>query len=222
MILYTVKNGAYYNLEDFKSDLSDLSENGFPNKIYINMTNRCSCSCAFCLRSLKDFDEHNSLWLKEEPMVEEVEAEFEKYDWTHVSEIIFCGFGEPTMRLLDVVAVGSWLKSVHPKVPIRLNTNGLSDLVFGRSTAEMFEGIIDTVSISLNSSTAKKYLDVTRNRFGLESYDAMLTFAKNCRKYVPNVVMTVVDIIGRQEVEACQKVCDDNGLLLRVRPYEAN
>ena len=105
MILYTVKNGVYYNLEDFKEDLSDLGENGFPNKIYINMTNRCSCSCTFCLRSLKEFNEHNSLWLKEEPSIELVKELFSKYDWSHVMEIIFCGFGEPTMRFDDVVEV---------------------------------------------------------------------------------------------------------------------
>ena len=162
MILYTVKNGVYYNLEDFKEDLSDLGENGFPNKIYINMTNRCSCSCTF------------------------------------------------------------WLKSVHPDIPLRINTNGLSDLVFGEPTASRLAGIFDTVSISLNSSTAQKYLDVTRNRFGLASYDAMLSFAKACQRYVPNVVMTVVDVIGAEEVAACQKVCDTHGLQLRVRPYEAN
>lgn len=222
MILYTVKNGVYYNLEDFKPDLSDLGENGFPNKIYINMTNRCSCSCTFCLRSLKEFNEHNSLWLSEEPSVETVQSLFLQYDWSRVAEIIFCGFGEPTMRLSDITALGSWLKSVHPDIPLRLNTNGLSDLVFGEPTAGKLEGIFDTVSISLNSSTAQKFVDVTRNRFGLASYDAMLTFAKACQNYVPHVVMTVVDVIGAEEVAACQKVCDDNGLFLRVRPYEAN
>lgn len=222
MILYTVKNGAYYNLEDFKADLSDLGENGFPNKIYINMTNRCSCACTFCLRSLKEFNEHNSLWLKEEPTVEEVETEFMKYDWSKVEEIIFCGFGEPTMRLKDLTEVASWLKKMHPDIPIRVNTNGLADLVFERSTAKDLQGIVDTVSISLNSSDAQKYVDVTRNQFGLSSYAAMLSYAKDCQKYVPNVVMTVVDIIGEEEVAACQKVCDDNGLFLRVRPYEEN
>lgn len=222
MILYTVKNGVYYNLEDFRQDLSDLGENGFPNKIYINMTNRCSCACTFCLRSLKEFNEHNSLWLREEPTVDEVEAEFEKYDWSHVAEIIFCGFGEPTMRLDDMVEVGAWLKSVHPEIPIRVNTNGLSDLVFEKPTAQCLKGIVDTVSISLNSSDAQKYVDVTRNQFGLKSYQAMIDYAKDCQKYVPNVVMTVVDIIGEEEVAACRKVCDDNGLFLRVRPYEAN
>ena len=204
MILYTVKNGVYYNLEDFKEDLSDLGENGFPNKIYINMTNRCSCSCTFCLRSLKEFNEHNSLWLKEEPSVELVKELFSKYDWS------------------DVVEVARWLKSIHPDIPLRINTNGLSDLVFGEPTASRLAGIFDTVSISLNSSTAQKYLDVTRNRFGLASYDAMLSFAKACQRYVPNVVMTVVDVIGAEEVAACQKVCDTHGLQLRVRPYEAN
>lgn len=222
MILYTVRKGVYYNLEDFRKDLSDLGENGFPNKIYINLTNRCSCSCTFCLRSLKEFNEHNSLWLKEEPTVEEVKEEFMKYDWSSVAEIIFCGFGEPTMRLKDLTEIAAWLKSVHPDIPIRVNTNGLADLVFEKPTAEMWKGIVDTVSISLNSSDAQKYVDVTRNHFGLKSYQAMLDYAKDCQKYVSHVVMTVVDIIGKEEVAACQKVCDENGLFLRVRPYEAN
>lgn len=222
MILYTVKNGVYYNLNEFKKNLSDLKENGFPNKIYINMTNRCSCSCTFCLRSLKEFNENNSLWLKEEPTVDEVKSEFMQYDWANAAEIIFCGFGEPTMRLSDLVEVGAWLKEIHREIPIRLNTNGLSDLVFGEPTAQKLKGIIDTVSISLNSSTAEKYLAVTRNRYGTASYEAMLQFAKDCKKYVPNVVMTVVDIIGEEEVEACRKVCKDHELFLRVRPYEAN
>ena len=116
-----------------------------------------------------------------------------------------------------------WGKSSsHPEIPIRINTNGLSDLVFGEPTARRLAKIVDTVSISLNSSDAQKYLDITRNRFGLASYQAMLDFAKDCQKYVPNVVMTVVDVIGEEEVDACRKVCDDHGLTLRVRPYEAN
>ena len=100
----------------------------------------------------------------------------------------------------------------------RMNT----DLVFEKPTAQCLQGIVDTVSISLNSSDAQKYVDITRNHFGLKSYQAMIDYAKDCQKYVPNVVMTVVDIIGEEEVAACRKVCDDNGLFLRVRPYEAN
>lgn len=222
MILYTVKEGKYYNLEDFKPDLSDLGENGFPNKIYINMTNRCSCSCTFCLRSLKEFNEHNSLWIREEPTVEELKEQFGKYDWSHVEEIIFCGFGEPTMRLHDLLSLGRWLKEQHPEVPLRVNTNGLSELVFGRPTAADFGGVIDTISISLNASNAEKYLELTRNKYGLASYDAMISFAKDCQKYVPQVVMTVVDVIGEEEVAACRRVCEKNGLFLRVRPYEEN
>lgn len=222
MILYTERNGAYYNLDNFKNDLSDLGEDGFHNKIYINMTNRCSCACTFCLRSLKEFGKDNSLWLKEEPTVEEIKDLFGQYDWSGVAEIVFCGFGEPTMRLDDLLSLASWLKSVHPKVPIRINTNGLADLVHGEDTAKRMEGIIDTLSISLNASNAEKYLELTRNPYGLNSYESMLIFAKNAKKYVPHVVMTVVDIIGEEEVAACQKICDDYSLFLRVRPYEAN
>ena len=219
MILYTVKNGVYYNLEDFKEDLSDLGENGFPNKIYINMTNRCSCSCTFCLRSLKEFNEHNSLWLKEEPSVDLVKELFSKYDWSNVAEIIFCGFGEPTMRFDDVVEVARWLKSIHPDLPLRINTNGLSDLVFGEPTASRLAGIFDTVSISLNAPDAKEYAALTRSRFGIESFQAMLDFATSCLEYVPFVVMSVVAIIGEEKIMKCQAICDDLGVTLRVRPF---
>ena len=74
MVLYTAKNGVYYNLSDFKKDLSDLGEQGFTNKIYINMTNRCSCSCTFCLRSLKEFGGPKGMWIRGGPTVGEVKA----------------------------------------------------------------------------------------------------------------------------------------------------
>ena len=87
----------------------------------------------------------------------------------------------------------AYVKEIHPDVKTRLNTNGLSDLVYGRDTALDFKGILDTISISLNASNAERYLELTRSQFGLKSYDALLDFAQHCKKYVPNVVLTVVD-----------------------------
>lgn len=104
----------------------------------------------------------------------------------------------------------------------RLNTNGLSDLEYGRETAPLFEGLLDTISISLNASMPQQYLQLTRNRFGEGSYLGMLDFAVKAKQYVPNVVMTVVDNIGAAEIAACGEICADRGLVLRVRPYEAN
>ncbi|HJG07024.1 MAG TPA: TatD family nuclease-associated radical SAM protein, partial [Megamonas hypermegale] len=188
--------------------------------MYVNITNRCNCNCTFCLRHLK---EDHKLWLKDgEPSVEEIKQAFLNAPMDNVKEIVICGFGEPTIRLDDLIKVLKFIREKYPQMKVRTNTNGLSDLEFGKSTALMFEGLLDTISISLNESTAQKYLDVTRSRFGIKSYNAMLEFASQCKKYIPNVVVTIVDIIGEAEIAACKKVCEQYGLNLRIRKYEKN
>ena len=216
VILYTFKNGVYINL----NDITPKEKNSIGHNIYVNLTSKCSCSCTFCLRNTKKMDTSNNLWLDRDPTYEEIIAEFEKYDISKFNEIIFCGFGEPTMSLATLLQVAIYLKNRNANVPIRINTNGLGDLVHEKEIAPFFKGLVDTVSISLNASNAEEYLILTRNKFGIESYDAMLKFAINCKSYVPNVVMTVVDCIGQPEIDACQSVCDNIGVNLRVRPFE--
>ena len=216
VILYTYNKGAYINLKDIsREEINSLKPN-----VYVNLTNKCSCSCTFCLRNTKEMDKSNNLWLDKEPTYDEIIAEFNKYDITKFNEIIFCGFGEPTMVLDTLLQVAIYLKNRSSNTPIRINTNGLGDLVHKKEIAPLFKDLVDTVSISLNASNAEEYLRLTRNQFGIESYDAMLKFAVNCKSYVPNVVMTVVDCIGQGEIDACQAVCDKIGLTLRVRPFE--
>lgn len=216
VMLYIYNNGNYINLKDV-----DMTGKEFAHKnIYVNLTNSCPCSCTFCLRNTKEMAESNSLWLKKEPTVEEVIGEFEKYDLNQFNEIIFCGFGEPLTRLDDLLQVAKYLKDRSSNTPIRVNTNGLADLVHKKGIAPLLKDLIDTVSISLNASNAEEYFRLTRNKFGIESYDAMLKFAVSCKEYVPNVVMTVVDCIGQEEIDACQAVCDTIGIPLRVRPFE--
>ena len=216
VILYTYNNGVYINLKDV--DMTK-KESGHRN-IYVNLTNQCPCSCTFCLRNTKEMAQSNSLWLDREPTVCEVIGEFEKYDLSKFDEIIFCGFGEPLTRLDDLLEVAKYLKDRSSSTPIRINTNGLADLVHKKEISPLFKDLINTISISLNASNAEEYFRLTRNQFGIESYDAMLKFAVSCKSYVPNVVMTVVDCIGQSEIDACQAVCDKIGLTLRVRPFE--
>lgn len=211
VILYTLQNGDFINLKDIKIIKKE--------KVYVNLTNKCPCACTFCLRDTKEMVETNSLWLKREPSAQEIIGEFEKYDLDQFNEVIFCGYGEPTIRLYDIIEIAKYLKR-RTNIPLRINTNGLADLIHKKDTAPLLEGLIDTVSISLNSSNAEEYLRITRNKFGLESFDAMLKYAVNCKKYVPKVVFTVVDCIGEEEIKACQKVCDNIGIPLRVRPFE--
>ena len=132
----------------------------------------------------------------------------------------FLGFGEPLTRLDDLLEVAKYLKDRSSSTPIRINTNGLADLVHKKEISPLFKDLINTISISLNASNAEEYFRLTRNQFGIESYDEMLKFAVSCKEYVPNVVMTVVDCIGQEEIDACQAVCDTIGVPLRVRPFE--
>ena len=191
------------------------------NGIYVNMTNRCPCACTFCLR-------HNApgvygsdpLWLDREPTVDEVIESLKGWDLSSLDEVVFCGYGEPTERLYDILKVAEYIKSVS-EIKIRINTNGLSDLIHGKPTAPDLKGLIDTVSVSLNATNAEDYLKVCRPKFGIQSYDAMLAFTKECTKYVPSVVMTVVDVVtSKDEQEKCKAICDSVGATLRIRPYE--
>ena len=191
------------------------------NGIYVNMTNRCPCACTFCLRHNKDhvFDS-DSLWLEREPTVEEVCDSIAAWDLSAYDEIVFCGYGEPTERLYDLLAVAKYIRE-KSDIKIRINTNGLADLIWNKSTAPDLEGLIDTVSISLNATNKEDYLKVVRPKFGIDAYDAMLVFTKECTRYVPSVVMTVVDVVtSKEEQEVCRAICESVGATLRVRPYE--
>ena len=189
--------------------------------LYINMTNRCPCNCTFCLRHNADgVYGSDSLWLDREPTVEEVCDSVDTWDLTQFEEVVFCGYGEPTERLEDLLLVAKYIKDKQD-IKIRINTNGLADLIWQKQTAPQLEGLIDTVSISLNTPNKEDYLKVVRPKFGVGSYDAMLNFAKDCTAYVPNVVMTVVDVVtSKEEQEQCRKICENIGARLRVRPFE--
>lgn len=217
MIVYATHEGGRYLL--LKDSLKEQPEG--KRSLYINLTNRCNCACTFCLRNMKKMAEESTLWLKEEPSVDEVKAELNNVPWEYIKEIVFCGFGEPTMRLDVLVELLHYVKETYPEIPTRLNTNGLANLEYGCEVAEKFKDVLDTVSISLNASNKERYLELTRAKYGIESYDAMLAFAVACKKYVPNVMLTVVEKVENQEeIDLCQKICDDRGLKLRVRIYE--
>lgn len=188
--------------------------------LYINLTNRCPCNCTFCIRHNGDSAYgSDSLWLEREPTNEEVLAEFDKYSPDEFDEIVFCGYGEPMERAEDVVFIGKELEKRYPHKIIRLNTNGLSDKIHGRPTAAMLEGAVDIVSISLNSGNEKDYNAVTRPKWE-DSFSALLSFAQDCKKYVPQVMFTVVDVISEREIEESKEISERLGIPLRIRKYD--
>ena len=126
--------------------------------IYVNMTNRCPCACTFCLRhNGEGVYGSDSLWLDREPTVQEVCDSIDTWDLSKYNEIVFCGYGEPTERLYDLLEVAKYIKS-KSDIKIRINTNGLADLIWNEKTAPKLEGLIDTVSVSLNATNKEEYL----------------------------------------------------------------
>ena len=181
------------------------------NAVYVNLTNRCPCDCVFCLRrNGPGVYGSDSLWLEREPTVEEVIESLAKQKLEAFPEVVFCGYGEPTERL------------EHPGLHIRVNTNGLADLIAGAPTAPRFKGLVDTLSISLNTPDAAEYMTMCRPRFGEAAYPALLRFAGEAKEYVPEVVMTIVGepVTSKEKQAACQAICDRIGVHLRIRPYE--
>jgi TatD family-associated radical SAM protein len=167
--------------------------------------------------------EGNSLWLKEgEPSVDQVMDLFAPYDLSVINELIFCGYGEPLERIVDVCEVIDRLKSKYPNLKVRVNTNGLANLVHGRDITPELAGRFDTVSISLNAPDAEEFLALTRSKFGIGSFEALQEFAVLAKRHVPNVVMTAVEKVRSEDkIELCRKLCNDLGVTLRVRPFES-
>ena len=191
------------------------------NNLYVNLTNKCPCACTFCLRQTMDrVGESGSLWLDREPTLREVTAAFDGYDMDWFDEVVFCGFGEPTEALPVLLPAADYVKSTFGK-KIRINTNGMGNLIWNRDITPEFEGLIDTVSISLNTPNAERYHELVRSRFGDRSFEAMLDFAKKCTEHVPRVVMTTVETtITRAEEAECHRICEEIGAEYRIRPWE--
>ena len=189
--------------------------------LYVNLTNRCPCACTFCIRQNGGSAYGSeSLWLEREPTADEACESIER-NLGNASELIFCGYGEPTERLDVLLEVAGRFKKAHPAIPIRVNTNGLADLIAGEPTASRFKGLVDTVSISLNAPTVEEYVALCRPKFGAAAYPAMLKFAEEVKRFVPNTVFTVVGTgsFTPEKEAACRKVAAERGIPLRVRKF---
>ncbi len=197
----------------------------YEGALYVNLTNKCNCNCEFCLRHGKaqgSIYTEDSLWLEREPTRQEALGSFLSRDIPSYREIVFCGYGEPTYRLNDLLWLVDELKALYGEKlpPIRINTNGHANLINGRDVCPELKGRIDTLSISLNSDNAKDYTDLCHPVQGEEAYQAMLDFADEAKHYVPHVVMTIVDKDKTpQEIEHCKQIAADLGVTLRIRSF---
>lgn len=190
----------------------------YQNNLYINLTNRCTNKCKFCIRFTPSGVDNIDLWLEHEPSAKEVidallEKEFKKYD-----EIIFCGYGEPMLRYEVLLEAAKYIKD-NSDLKIRINTNGHANRAAGKDITPLLKDLVDCISISLNAENAQKYNEICVCDYGEDGFYEMLDFAKKASKYVPEVVLSVVDVIGKDEIEACRKIAEETGVEFRVREY---
>lgn len=190
----------------------------YQNNLYVNLTNRCTNKCEFCIRYTPSGVDKIDLWLEHEPSEEEIKKDLTAKNYKNFNEIIFCGYGEPLIRFDSVINICKFIKETSD-CKIRINTNGHANYIAGRDVTPEMAGLVDTISISLNASTAEKYQKICKCEFGENGFYEMLDFAKKSKLYVPNVVLSVVDVIDKDEIEACRKLAEETGVAYRVREY---
>ena len=188
------------------------------NNLYVNITNVCPCACVFCIRNLTDtVGDAESLWLEREPTVEEVKFAFDqRKDLHEVNEVVFCGYGEPMVRADDVIEIAEYIKR-KTSLKVRINTNGLVKLLVPDFEMNKLAAV-DNISVSLNADDAEEYMRIVNPQFGIESFDAMIDFAKEAKVYI-DVALTVMDILNAERIENCKRIAGELDVPLRVRRY---
>ena len=188
--------------------------------LYINMTNRCPNRCEFCLRQNSSGSLYaDNLWYQGgEPTKEEFWGQLQWLDLNAYPEIVFCGYGEPACRWDDMMWLCDKIRACGSHF-IRINTNGLANLITGRNAALELDGRVDAVSVSLNASTPEGYDRLCHSQFGLRALPAILRFTSTAVLNVPHVRMTAVGAMPKAELEACRKMAESVGADFVVREY---
>ncbi len=190
----------------------------YKNQVYANITNKCDCSCTFCIRSLKDsVGDAQTLWHQKDPSLSQIEAAMDSFDFTGYDELVFCGYGEPTCALDILLESAKYAKEKYG-VKIRLNTNGLGNLYQKRNIVPELASVIDSVSISLNAPTSEKYDAVTRPQFE-NAFEGLLEFASLAQAAFAHTQLSIVDVLPEDEIAQCRHIADERGIYLKIRKY---
>ena len=190
----------------------------YKDQVYANITNKCNCRCRFCIRSHEDgVGDADTLWHKTDPTLEQIKEAMDAFDFTGYKELVFCGYGEPTCALDNLVASAKYAKEKYG-LSIRVNTNGLANLYYGKDVITFLAQAVDSVSISLNAPTSEQYNEVSRPQLD-NAFEGLLQFATECKGQIPSVKLTIVDVLPKEEIEACKKLAASLDIPLRIRKY---
>ncbi|SDA62299.1 radical SAM enzyme, TIGR04100 family [Butyrivibrio sp. INlla18] len=190
----------------------------YKNSVYANITNKCNCSCTFCIRSLKDgVGSADTLWHQQNPTTDEVLNAIRNYDFEGFDELVFCGYGEPTCALETLLAAAKVAKE-EKNLRTRLNTNGLGNEENGKNIVPEIAKVIDAVSISLNAPNSQKYSEVTRPKYD-GAFDKMVDFATKCKEEIKDVKWSIVDVLPEEDIAKCKALSESTGIELRIRHF---
>lgn len=192
--------------------MSDTYAYQIGDNLYLNLTNRCSNRCAFCVRDQNAEYEGYSLFLKSEPTAEQAIGLIK--DPARYREIVFCGYGEPTYRLNEMIRICDYVHANGGKT--RLNTNGQGNLIHGGDIVPALKGKLDFVNISLNAPTAAEYDELCRPRLP-NAFEGLLTFAESCKRTGVDCRFSAVDCIGEEKIRLCRDLAEKSGIPLLVR-----
>ena len=194
-------------------------------KIYINLTNHCTNDCIFCLKNDKDDVVGQKLWLDNETSTsKDVIEQFEEiYAKTPSKEVIFCGYGEPMLKLDVLKHTAQYIKEKYPETKIRVNTNGHANFVYKRNVVPECKGLVEEFSVSLHGATKEEYNELSQPKFD-EAYEEVKKFIKACADENISVVASVVEgYKGRHlDLETCEKIAHELGAKFRVREWIVN
>ena len=209
------------NKQNDKSKRKDTYLYALDGNLYVNLTNKCSNGCDFCVRNERDSYYGHYLWLQHgDPTADKVMAvatSGQVGSLAQYKEVVFCGFGEPTYKMSEMLQLCDFFHARGLKT--RLNTNGQGNLINKRDITPDLKDKIDLVNVSLNASCAEKYQPICRSQFGESAFAAIVEFAKSCRKNGVNCRFSIVDCIGEEEVEACKRLAESVKVPLYIRKY---
>ena len=202
--------------------MSNILVYSLENKIYINLTNRCTNDCIFCLRNDKDDVCGQTLWLESEDITaDDVISQLKNFELS--KEVVFCGYGEPLLKFEVLRQVAIYIKEHYPNVRIRINTNGHANFIYKKNVAAELAGIVDEISVSLNAPTSEEYDELSQPKFK-NAYEEVKKFIKCCSEAGIKTDASIVNgYKGRRlDVEKCRQIAEELGATLRVREWIVN
>lgn len=191
-------------------------------KIYINLTNRCTNECIFCLRQDKDDVCGQELWLDSEDFTaEDVIDQLKNFELSN--EVIFCGYGEPMLKFEILRQIASYIKENYTHIKIRVNTNGHANFIYKKNVVPELKGLVDEFSVSLNGTTSEEYDELSQPKFE-NAYEEVKKFIKSSSDAGISTIASVVDgYKGRRlDITRCEIIANELGAKLRVREWIQN